>query len=77
MPCRGRSPRWLLLLTAAACFAFRSMPPSLPATGVAAPDAGPGRSATRAEPVADERFGQRVADPYRWLEDEKSAEVQA
>jgi prolyl oligopeptidase len=53
------------------------MPPSLPATGVAAPDAGPGRSATRAEPVADELFGQRVADPYRWLEDEKSAEVQA
>ncbi len=41
------------------------------------PDAGPGRSLTRSEPVVDTLFGQRVSDPYRWLEDEKSAEVQA
>ena len=32
---------------------------------------------TRASPVVDTLFGQRVPDPYRWLEDENSAEVQA
>lgn len=32
--------------------------------------------ASRAEPVSDTLFGQQVADPYRWLEDEKAPEVQ-
>ena len=32
--------------------------------------------ATRTTDSADVIFGTRVADPYRWLEDEKSAEVQ-
>ena len=31
--------------------------------------------ATRADAVVEERFGVRVADPYRWLEDERSEEV--
>ncbi|HMK74002.1 MAG TPA: S9 family peptidase, partial [Myxococcaceae bacterium] len=80
MPCRGRPDRWLLLFAAVACSARRPVPPSPPPAepaARAAPDAGPGRPTTRAEPVTDVLFGQRVADPYRWLEDEKSAEVQA
>jgi prolyl oligopeptidase len=32
--------------------------------------------ATRSEPVVDTLHGVQVADPYRWLEDEKAAEVQ-
>ena len=32
---------------------------------------------TRAEAVSDAHFGTSVLDPYRWLEDEKSPEVQA
>ena len=36
-----------------------------------------GRTLTRAAPVTDTLFGQAVTDSYRWLEDEKSAEVQA
>ena len=33
--------------------------------------------ATRSEAVMDTLHGQQVADPYRWLEDEKAPEVQA
>jgi prolyl oligopeptidase len=33
--------------------------------------------ATRAEPIVDTLHGVKVADPYRWLEDEKAPEVQA
>jgi prolyl oligopeptidase len=33
--------------------------------------------ATRAEPIVDTLHGVQVADPYRWLEDEKAPEVQA
>ena len=33
--------------------------------------------ATRSESVVDTLHGVEVADPYRWLEDEKSSEVQA
>ncbi|MFL5349532.1 MAG: prolyl oligopeptidase family serine peptidase [Hyalangium sp.] len=33
--------------------------------------------ATRSEPISDTLHGVPVADPYRWLEDEKSPEVQA
>ncbi|MBN1205662.1 MAG: S9 family peptidase [Myxococcaceae bacterium] len=32
--------------------------------------------ATRSEPLVDTLHGVQVADPYRWLEDEKSPEVQ-
>jgi prolyl oligopeptidase len=56
-----------------------SKPPAAPqpVAKVSAPDAGSGRVPTRASPVVDTVFGQRVLDPYRWLEDEKSSEVQA
>ena len=33
--------------------------------------------ATRLQPITDVLHGQMVADPYRWLEDEKSTEVQS
>jgi prolyl oligopeptidase len=32
---------------------------------------------TRTDAVTDTLHGQKIADPYRWLEDEKSSEVQA
>jgi prolyl oligopeptidase len=51
--------------------------PSAPAAKVSAPDAGSSPVATRASPAMDTLFGQKVLDPYRWLEDEKSTEVQA
>jgi prolyl oligopeptidase len=33
--------------------------------------------ASRRDDIVEDRFGTQVADPYRWLEDEKSAETQA
>jgi len=52
-------------------------PVTTPTTPIASPDAGTARVQTRSETLVDTLFGQKVADPYRWLEDEKSAEVQA
>lgn len=54
-----------------------SPPPAVSVAAPAAADAGVRPFATRASSDVDTLFGQRVADPYRWLEDEKSAEVQA
>lgn len=42
-----------------------------------APHAGLSYPPTRAVDVAETMFGQVVRDPYRWLEDEKSPDVQA
>ena len=33
--------------------------------------------ATRSDSIVDTLHGVQVADPYRWLEDEKASEVQA
>lgn len=46
---------------------------SRPSTGVRAADDPPSRIVDS----ADVLFGQRVEDPYRWLEDERAPEVQA
>ena len=53
-------------------------PPPPPPT-VTAPPAPqkPALPRTRTEAIADTLFGAAVADPYRWLEDAKSSEVQA
>ena len=32
---------------------------------------------TRKEDVADDYFGTKIADPYRWLEDDNAAETKA
>jgi len=32
--------------------------------------------ATKQQPVTDEYFGQKIVDPYRWLEDGSSPETQ-
>jgi prolyl oligopeptidase len=37
----------------------------------------PSYPATRSEPIVDTLHGVQVADPYRWLEEEKAPEVQA
>jgi prolyl oligopeptidase len=75
----------LLLLGSLAALACTTPPPPVtspkpvapPVAKASTPDAGPGRVPTRASPVVDTVFGQKVLDPYRWLEDEKSTEVQA
>src|SRR5438552_18304480 len=57
-------------------------PPPVVATAAPPPvDIRPGAThptypATRKEDVKDVLFGTEVKDPYRWLEDEKSLEVQ-
>ncbi len=43
----------------------------------AAPQKALSYPATRKEDIQDTLFGAKVSDPYRWLEDEKSAEVQS
>jgi len=59
--------------------ATTTAPPPAPVTSAIAPAR---RAAlpypeTRVTDAADEHFGMRVPDPYRWLEDGASAEVQA
>jgi prolyl oligopeptidase len=45
---------------------------------LAAPAASPPRPPeTRKDDVVDDYFGTRIADPYRWLEDDRSAETEA
>ena len=46
-------------------------PPALSPTNVPPPPA------TRADNVTDDYFGTKVADPYRWLEDQNSPETRA
>jgi prolyl oligopeptidase len=55
------------------------MPPSAepPAPTASAEPAAPAYPPTRHEDVSDVLHGVKIADPYRWLEDEKSPEVQA
>ncbi len=60
-------------------------PPTLPPTtaapaptpALAAPAARPAYPATRLDDVAYVLHGEKVADPYRWLEDDASPEVEA
>jgi prolyl oligopeptidase len=55
------------------------MPPSaeLPVPTASVEPAAPASPPTRHEDVSDVLHGVKIADPYRWLEDEKSPEVQA
>ncbi|MCK6544687.1 prolyl oligopeptidase family serine peptidase [Myxococcota bacterium] len=75
--------RALVPLIPLAALACKSAPPPAPvevpvktATTSAAP-APAGEGATRRDALVETIFGQRVEDPYRWLEDEKSPEVRA
>jgi prolyl oligopeptidase len=58
---------FLLLSTTAAC-SMNDAPP--PAEAAAAPRASIVYPNTMRQDVADVQFGERVADPYRWLEDD-------
>lgn len=89
MPRTRRSPFWLLLpglllacsgvpdFEAAldAPFPARERQFAAQAGAAAAPAARP--PATRREDVTDDYHGVPIADPYRWLEDQDGAEVQA
>ncbi len=72
-----------LILSLSACSAPPTQPPqNLPtataSATVAAPTPPPvsGPPLARREAISDTLHGVEVADPYRWLEDEKAAEVQ-
>ncbi len=70
------------LMSLAACASQKEAArEELPAAASAAPvpEESPRMShpATRAESIVDTLHGVQVADPYRWLEDEKAPEVQA
>ncbi|HEV8480862.1 MAG TPA: prolyl oligopeptidase family serine peptidase [Candidatus Eisenbacteria bacterium] len=49
----------------------------LTSTPAFAADTRPAYPATRVEEVVDDYFGTKVADPYRWLEDESRPDVKA
>lgn len=59
------------LLVLAVFSLFGTLMAALPVTKPSAPPA------TKTEKISEEQFGTPVADPYRWLEDEKSPEVKA
>src|SRR5262249_56621517 len=67
----SRSTPLILALLATACREAPSQTPSPP------PREALRYPAARRVDVKDVRFGVEVADPYRWLEDEKSPEVTA
>jgi prolyl oligopeptidase len=54
----------------------RASASSATVSSAAATATGPGYPASRVGPDSDLLHGERVADPYRWLEDAKSPEVQ-
>ncbi|MFN7134561.1 MAG: S9 family peptidase, partial [Myxococcales bacterium] len=68
----------LLPVLAAACTTTKETKsePIVPMVEAPKPPAKPWPE-TRREEIADVLFGARVADPYRWLEEEKDASVQA
>ncbi len=76
----------LLAFVSAGCAAEAAGPPSIAPAPIATPSA-PVAAASSSVPyaypkarrvdVADELHGVRLPDPYRWLEDGKSPEVQA
>jgi prolyl oligopeptidase len=72
-----------------ACASSRTAEKAAPPTAVAAPSPAPGSGsgapttglkqdypAAREEAVEEQLFGQTVRDPYRWLEDDRTLEVQ-
>src|ERR1700755_3192126 len=48
----------------------------LPALALLAQEASTQPPQTPVHPVTDEYFGQKIVDPYRWMENEKSPELQ-
>src|SRR3954447_3468907 len=72
--------KWVLLagLTALSCAAAPVVPTPPPAEPTPAPTRAPAMNypPTRRVDVKDTIHGVEVPDPYRWLEDEKSPEVQ-
>ena len=66
-----------LLRFAIKTLAFSLLCALLPATLAAAPPEGMRPPSTRAEETKDNYGGKDVADPYRWLEDQKAPETRA
>ena len=61
----------------AACPAAPVDKPASPATVKTAPPPAPDSARARRQAIVETHFGQKVADPYRWLEDAKSPETRA
>ncbi len=70
-----RADPGLLVLVLVPLFAFALARPSR--SRAAEPAPGPAYPPTRTTPTSEVLHGVTVRDPYRWLEDEKSPEVQA
>ncbi|HEX5101289.1 MAG TPA: prolyl oligopeptidase family serine peptidase [Polyangiaceae bacterium] len=73
--CAGAEPQRLTASPVATSAA--PIPPPAPSAAPPAPAPALPYPATRTTDTVDELFGTRVADPYRWLEDGASSEVQA
>src|SRR5438552_2869204 len=75
--CGGSEPTPVAPAPPAPTAPVATTPPPSPPSAVARPAWAAEYPASRADDTKDVMFGAEVRDPYRWLEDVKSPEVQA